>query len=74
MENSLPATILLSRDDLKEIGIHFSAPHLLRLESAGKFPRRVRLSPLRVAWIKQEVLDWIEQRAAQRAAEDNDDL
>lgn len=67
MQMVFQTAILLSRRDLKEIGVHFSAPHLLRLEAAGKFPRRLRLSPLRVAWVKQEVIDWIEQRAADRS-------
>jgi len=73
MQQTPPTLILLSRHDLKLIGIRFSAPHLLRLEAAGKFPRRLRLSPLRVAWIKDEVLGWIDQRAAGRNGEVNND-
>lgn len=73
MQKVAQTAILLSRRDLKEIGVHFSAPHLLRLEAAGKFPRRLRLSPLRVAWVKSEVLAWIEQRAAARVVRASDD-
>jgi prophage regulatory protein len=33
-----------------------------RLENRGEFPRRVRLGPGRVAWLLQDVLDWISER------------
>lgn len=29
------------------------------LEKQGKFPRRRKLSPGRVGWVKQEVRDWL---------------
>jgi prophage regulatory protein len=31
-----------------------------RLESQGKFPQRRRLTRNTVAWIEEEVLDWLE--------------
>ena len=65
---------LLARSDLRRLGIIFSAAHLLRLEAAGRFPKRVRLSRLRVAWVRQEVFAWIEQRAAERPKAVGDDL
>jgi prophage regulatory protein len=65
---------LLSSSDLRRRGITFSRTHLLRLELAGNFPKRLRLSPLRIAWICEEVDAWIEQRAAERTLEKNDDL
>jgi len=72
MQQPIPSAVLLSRHDLKAIGIRFSAAPLLRLEAAGNFPPRLRLSTLRVAWVKQEVLDWIEQRVAERAEGKNE--
>jgi len=58
--------LLLSRADLKSLGITYSNAHLLRLESTRRFPSRVRLSPGRVAWLKSEILAFIENRAAER--------
>ena len=34
-----------------------------RLERAGDFPRHIRLSPNAVAWVEDEVVCWIRQKA-----------
>ena len=60
--------ILLSRDDLKELGIWQSNSTLIRLEQAGRFPKRIRLSGACVCWDRDEVLDFIEGRKAERAS------
>jgi prophage regulatory protein len=57
---------LLSREDLRKRGIRFSNPHMLRLEQQEKFPRRIYLSPARVAWIESEVLEYIARCVAAR--------
>lgn len=57
---------LLSREDLKLLGISYSNVHLLRLEELGKFPRRMFLSPARVAWIESEVRAYIDRCIAGR--------
>jgi prophage regulatory protein len=58
---------LVSKKELKTLlGIPYSFAHISRLEAAGKFPRRVKLGACRVAWVLDEVLDWIEERVAQR--------
>lgn len=31
-----------------------------RLERAGEFPKRVQISPGRIAWRISEIIDWIE--------------
>jgi prophage regulatory protein len=31
-----------------------------RMERKGAFPKRVKISARRVAWLKQDVLDWME--------------
>jgi prophage regulatory protein len=36
------------------------------LKRAGKFPRRVKLSAMRVAWIESEIDEWIAARIAAR--------
>ena len=58
-----PGDVLHRRADLKKLGIHYLNADLLRLEARGLFPRRVRLSPAKVAWIEREVLDWLNDRA-----------
>jgi predicted DNA-binding transcriptional regulator AlpA len=52
---------LLSRSDLRTIGLRASNPTLLEWEAAGRFPRRVRVGS-RVYWLASEVEDYIAQR------------
>jgi prophage regulatory protein len=33
-----------------------------RAEKAGRFPRRIQLSPRRVGWRRADILNWIEER------------
>ena len=61
---------LLSKKQVKEL-VLYSYAHLDRLEKAGQFPKRVRLSPHRmgrVGYLEAEVHAWIEARLAQRDA------
>jgi len=49
--------------------IPYSDMHIWRLEKAGKFPQRIKLSPNgRVGWSLQEILAWIEARKTERDA------
>ena len=57
---------LVSKKELKALGIPYSFQHIARLEKAGQFPKRVQLGSCRVAWRYQEVIDWISERIAQR--------
>lgn len=58
---------LVSKKDLKLVyGIPYSFQHIARLESAGKFPKRIRLGLCRVAWLSAEVEGWIDERIANR--------
>lgn len=54
---------LVSKKDLKALGVPYSFAHIARLEQAGKFPQRIRLGACRVAWRYQDILNWIEERA-----------
>lgn len=45
-------------------GITYSNVHLLRLEKAGKFPKRLSLPS--VAYLESEIASWIRERAAAR--------
>jgi predicted DNA-binding transcriptional regulator AlpA len=59
--------LLLSRADLRSLGIWQSNSTLLRAEARGKFPRRIRLAGVSVCWDRAEVIDWIDARKAERA-------
>jgi len=67
LENApLTAPRLVSRRDLKSRGIDYSNVHLLRLEAEGKFPKRLYLSPARVAWVENEIDDYLDRCIAAR--------
>lgn len=51
-----------------EKGIPLSARQLKRLEDAGRFPRRVRLSANRIAWVESEIDEWCAARNSERRA------
>lgn len=42
--------------------VPYSDRWILKLESAGQFPKRIVLSPRRVAWLESEIDAWIEAR------------
>ena len=57
---------LVSKKELKTIGIPYSFAHIARLEKAGQFPKRIQLGQCRVAWCYNEVCEWINDRIARR--------
>lgn len=46
--------------------VPFSPNHLRRLEAQGDFPGRVRLGANRVAWLRDEVEQWLTKRMEER--------
>ncbi len=60
--------LLISKKELKTIGIPYSPQHIARLEKAGQFPKRVPLGQCRVAWSYKEICEWIADRVARRDA------
>jgi len=62
----VPAPELLGRSDLRALGIRVSNPTLLIWEREGRFPKRLMLTPAKVAWLRHEVIAWIEAKAAAR--------
>ena len=58
--------MLLTRSDLRDLNVTFCNVHLIRLEKEGRFPKRIRLSPYKVAWIESEILDWLNAKAEER--------
>jgi prophage regulatory protein len=49
-----------------DYGIRFSSRWIRELCKAGQFPKPLRLTANRVAWLKSEVEDWLADKAAQR--------
>ena len=47
--------------------IPFTRQHVLRLEKAGKFPRRIQIGARRVGWLLSEIEAWVAQCAERRA-------
>ena len=39
--------------------IPFTRQHVLRLEKAGKFPRRIQIGARRVGWLYTEIESWV---------------
>ena len=53
--------------ELKAVkGIPYSRMHINRLEKAGLFPKRVRLSSMTVAWVEEEVDAHLASKIAER--------
>ena len=42
----------------------YSRMHIGRMEKAGQFPKRIRLSPGRVVWRLRDVEAWLADRAS----------
>lgn len=60
---------LVSKKELKSVyGIPYCFAHIARLEAAGSFPKRVQLGACRVAWVAEEVQNWIDEQVARRDA------
>jgi len=60
---------LLTFDELRTVkGIPYSYSHLWKLEHAGNFPRRVRLSYKMVRWDEEEIDRYINTKKAARPA------
>lgn len=50
--------VLLNQKELLNI-VPFSRQHILRLEKAGTFPKRVQLGAKRIAWRKSDIEKFI---------------
>lgn len=46
--------------------VSYSANHLRRLEAQGDFPRRIRIGANRIAWLRDEVEQWLAVRMEAR--------
>ncbi len=58
--------LLISKKELKQLGIPYSPQHIARLERGGLFPKRIQLGACRIAWRYDEVCAWVAERVARR--------
>jgi prophage regulatory protein len=61
--------VLLSAEDLEDLGVPYDPEHRRRLIAAGKFPQPIKLGGgkySRNAWLQSEIFAWIKERAAAR--------
>ena len=66
MSDQRPTTTLIISTEITKL-IPYSQNHLRRLEAKGQFPKRIRIGANRVAWLRDEVETWIEDRINARA-------
>lgn len=60
---------LITFDQLGPLkGIRYSRDHLRRKCKAGEFPKPVQVSDSRIAWVDQEIDEFIAERLAERDA------
>jgi predicted DNA-binding transcriptional regulator AlpA len=60
--------LVLSTDDLRDLGLRFSRAQLHKLVAAGKFPAPINLSRRARGWCAIEVHAWLEKKKSERAA------
>jgi len=65
MKNRQPTPILISMKDACAL-TSLSRTMINRLRAAGRFPAAVELGDRRVAFVRSEVLAWIDERIAGR--------
>jgi prophage regulatory protein len=56
---------LIVADEMAQL-IPYSQNHLRRLEAQGRFPKRIRIGANRVAWLREEIENWINERVIAR--------
>ena len=57
---------LITSDQLTNF-IPYSLVQITRLERQGLFPKRVKLGPAKIAWITEEVADWLHTKMMERS-------
>jgi prophage regulatory protein len=60
----LPEELILNAERRRLVPV--SDVTIWRMERRGEFPRRIRVSPGRVAWRRSEIEQWLEQRSSTR--------
>ena len=67
MAPTIASNRLLSLEQVRHL-IPYSASQIYRLEQQDRFPRQLRIGPNRVAWLENEVNNWLQQRIDDRGA------
>jgi prophage regulatory protein len=62
--NTKPPELIFAREISAKIP--YSLNHLRRLEAQGDFPRRIRIGANRIAWLRDEVEQWLADRVEAR--------
>ncbi|MDA9914828.1 AlpA family transcriptional regulator [Alphaproteobacteria bacterium] len=58
MQKEITKPTLMLSDEI-DVMIPYSRAHLYRLEDQGLFPKRRRIGPNRIAWVRSEVDQWL---------------
>ena len=53
--------LILTQKDLRGL-VPYTPQHILRLEKAGKFPRRIKLGQNRIGWRLIDIEAWLQAR------------
>lgn len=61
LATQLPHLRILTKKDLRAL-VPYTPQHVLRLEKAGKFPRRIQLGANRVGWRLIDIEAWLAER------------
>lgn len=64
-----PEDRFIGRKEIRGL-VPYSVQHLLVLEHAGTFPKRIRIGENRSAWLEREVQDWLDARCSHRQTEE----
>lgn len=67
MHDQSISKVFLTRAEVQALGITGSNVTWLRREQRGLMPRRIRIGGTRVCWDRAEILNWIDERRAERA-------
>ena len=52
---------IITQKELRTL-VPYTPQHILRLEKAGKFPRRMRLGENRIGWLLSDIEIWVHSR------------
>jgi predicted DNA-binding transcriptional regulator AlpA len=59
----LPVTKFITYPELPDHGVPaFTRKHLIDMQRRGQFPRARQLSPNRIAWLADEITEWVASR------------
>lgn len=62
---------LLRYHELKSFGVPFSKSHIYFLMSRNVFPRPIKLSANTVAWVREDIENWISEKITASRVDEN---